>query len=186
MYAFAAKHRAHSTEPTVTIGIAGGDFSAPGSNIGRHGIIAARNHDDSLHGRLNETIACCGDLYAARLVDMAMQKEAGQTKGRRQAISIRSDHGSARQKRRQRQHLIRPWQASRTADGPPAFRRNKSQILTYASGGAFGQIEAKTEVVQDSEFEAHEKLAGIGRVLQVFQDDIECIVEMRVRITLRQ
>ena len=75
-----------------------------------------------LQRRLDETVARRGDLYAARLVDMAMQEEAGEPEGSDKAFAISRLDGTGGKEGRQRQHLVGPWQACRTADGTSCLR----------------------------------------------------------------
>lgn len=78
------------------------------------------------------------------------------------------------------------WRTSGAADGAAGFRRDIDEIGTGAGRGAFGKIEAEAEIIQHRKLETHEEFAGIGRVVQVIEDDLKRIEEVRMRVTLRQ
>ena len=90
------------------------------------------------------------------------------------------------QKRGQSQHLAGIGRPCRTADSAAGFRRDIDKIVARPGRRAFGKVEAKTEIVQNGNLEADEQLAGVTRIVQVFKNDIEGFIKMRMRITLRQ
>lgn len=87
------------------------------------------------------------------------------------------------EERRQDQHFVRPGRTGGAADGAAGFRRDIDEIGTGAGRGAFGEIEAEAEIVQHSKLEAYEEFAGISRVVQVIEDDLQRIEEVRMRVT---
>ncbi len=90
------------------------------------------------------------------------------------------------QKCRKRQHAVGIGSAGCTAHRPARFRRNIDEIGPQTGRSAFGKIEPETEVVQYSQFEPHEQLTGIGRIMQIVEYDIQSLIEMRVRVSLGQ
>src|SRR4051794_14171176 len=79
-----------------------------------------------------------GLFDAARLVDMAGEKETGQMEGVLECRVVRPQAGAAPQEGRQRQHLVAPWRAGPARNRAAGFWRDISQNLSGARRPAPG------------------------------------------------
>src|SRR6478736_5689558 len=122
---------------------------------------------------LYEALARSCRFHAARLIDMAMEKECRQAERRAEAVDISRAVFLTVQEWWQEQHLVRPGSTRSPADRPARLRRHISKVGTTARRGALGQIETKAEVVQNGKLETDEELTGIRRIVEIVEDDFE-------------
>ena len=87
---------------------------------------------------------------------------------------------------RQGKHLAGPGRARLPTHGPARFRRDIGQIVARTGRCTFLQIQSEAEIVQQRQLEANEQLAGRRRLLEMIENHIQRLEEMRMRIPFGQ
>ena len=86
----------------------------------------------------------------------------------------------------QQQQLVGPGRAGITADRAPGFRRHIDQVFLDACCRAFLEIKAEAQLFKHHHFETQHQFAGGQRIVKMFDDEPQCLIEAAMRIAFRQ
>ena len=159
-----------------------------GTTVWAHGQTAGTDSRPVFGHRVDKPVAGVGMALAARLQHVTQQEQAGQPKAVLQILigpAVLAALAFA-QKCRQPQQPVAPGFAGPSRYRAAGFRRDIDQIGGLAGRRAVFQIEPETEFGQHRQFESDQMRRRLAGIVEIVQRAVEHLVDVLVRIALRQ